>query len=196
MRKRILVPAAAVLLTATLGTAAPRHDPPACVVATRWVRAHHDRLPTTLAEYARYDKLYRRAIYEALPPATRQAFWRQHLEGFLRPGSPLTEPQKAAVRDAMAYLPALTVNNPDRAVANALRERLSRQFDRDLLRTVFFRLGPVPADPAEATRRPLCDCSDDFDCFAGTVCKPLICSFTLGCGVFGSDTCSGVCRTP
>ncbi|HET7464649.1 MAG TPA: bacteriocin fulvocin C-related protein [Longimicrobium sp.] len=196
MRKRILLPAGAVLLTAMLGTAAPRHEPPACVVAARWVRAHHDRLPTTLAEYARYDQVHRRAIYDALPPATRQAMWRQHLDGYLRPGSPLTEPQKAAVRDAMTYLPVLTVNNPDRAVARGLRDRLSTQFDRALLRRVFFKLGPAPAAPADAGKRPLCDCDTDGDCSSGTVCKPLLCSFTTGCGIFGSDTCTGVCRLP
>lgn len=196
MRKRILVPAAAVLLTATLGTAAPRHDPPECAVAAAWVRAHPDRLPTTLGEFARYDKLHRRAIYDALPPATRQAMWRQHLEGYLRPGSKLTDAQKAAVRDAMAYLPALTVNNPDRTVARGLRDRLSTRFDRELLREVFFRLGPAPAQPAGDARRPLCNCDTDGDCFSGTVCKPLLCSFTTGCGIFGSDTCTGVCRTP
>lgn len=197
MRKRTFVPAAAVLLTATLGTAAPRHEPAACVVAARWVRAHHDRLPTTLAGYARYDKVHRRAIYDALSPATRQAMWREQLEGYLRPGSKLTEPQKAAVRDAMTYLPALTVDHPDRAVARGLRDRLSRQFDRALLREVFFKLGPASTETAaDGSRRPLCDCDGDGDCFAPDVCKPLLCSFTLGCGIFQSDTCTGVCRAP
>jgi hypothetical protein len=196
MRKRILAPVLAVVLTAALGSASPKPEPPACAEAAAWVRAHPGALPTTLAGLSRHSKLYRRAIYDALPPATREAMWREQLEGYLRPGSPLTETQKAAVRQVVAQLPALTAVHPDQALARRLRAQLSTQFERPLLRQVFFTLGPAPAQPEPANgARPLCECDGDGDCFPGTTCKPLICSWTTGCGVTGSETCTGVCRT-
>jgi len=196
MRKRILAPVLAVLLITTLGSASSRPEPPACAEAAAWVRAHANALPTTLAGYSRYSRLYRRAIYDALPPATREAMWREQLEGYLRPGTPLTEPQQAAVRRVMAQLPALTAAHPDRALSRQLRTQLSAQFDRPLLRQVFLRLGPTPPDEVAAdARRPLCDCADDGECSLGETCKPVLCSFTTGCGVGGADTCWGVCRT-
>jgi hypothetical protein len=196
MRKRIAAPVLAVLLTTTLGSAGPRPEPPECAVAGAWARAHQNALPTTLAVYSRYSKLYRRAIYEALQPAQREALWREQLEGYLRPGTPLTEPQQAAVRRVMAQLPALTAAHPDRELSRSLRAQLSTQFDRQLLRRVFISLGPTPAPESAAdAKRPPCDCADDGECSLGQTCKPLVCSFTAGCGVGGGDTCWGVCRT-
>ncbi len=199
MRKRIVAPVLAVLLTTGLGPASPRPEAPECVRAAAWVRAHHEQLPTTLAGLSRHSTLYRRAIYDALPPATRQALWRQHLGGYLRPGTTLTEPQQAAVRQVIAQLPMLTAVHPDRERARALQARLSTQFERPLLREVFVKLGgPVPTQPAVGTantRRPLCDCADNGECSPGETCKTVICSFQSGCGVGGWETCWGVCRT-
>jgi hypothetical protein len=201
MRKRILAPLAAVLLTATLGSASPAPDPPACVVAARWVGAHRGALPTTLQAFSRYSILYRRAIYDVLPAATRQAMWREHLEGFLRPGQPFTQPQRAAIRQSIEQLPALTAPNADHASAVRLRQHLLTLFDQPTYKRVFGTLGPVPAAAeqnamrAEAAngRRPLCDCESNDDCGGGT-CAFVLCSFTTGCGPFWSYTCTGVCR--
>ena len=196
MRKRILAPVLAVLLTGTLGTASPRPEPPECAVAAAWVRAHPEALPTTLAGLSGYSRLYRRAIYDAATPAVREAMWREQLEGYLRPGSPLTEPQKAAVRQVITQLPKLTAVHPDRVLARRLRTQLSTQFDRQLLRQVFINLGPAPArEPSAAGRKPLCDCDGDGDCSEGQTCRPILCSFTTGCGIGGADFCTGVCRT-
>jgi hypothetical protein len=194
MRKRILAPVFAVLLTATVGGASPRPEPPACAQAVAWVRAHHDALPTTLAGLSHYSTLYRRAIYDALPPGTREARWREHLEGFLAPGQPLSDKQKDAVRGVIAQLPRLTARTPDRALARRLRTELSAEFERPLLRKVFFILGPegVRPHPGDA-RLPQCDCDTDGDCFGGT-CQPLRCSLTTGCGVTGAEWCTGVCQ--
>jgi hypothetical protein len=196
MRKRIIAPAFAVLLTATLSSAAPRPEPPACAVATAWARAHRSELPTTLAGLSRHTKLYRRAIYEVLPPATREAMWREQLEGYLRPGTPLTQTQQAAVRQVITQLPALTAVHPDRALEHRLRTQLSTQFERPLLRQMFLTLGPTSTEPATgANAKPLCDCEGDGDCGEGTTCRFVNCSFTSGCGVGGGGFCVGVCRT-
>jgi len=195
MRKRILAPLAAVLLTATLGSAAPAGDPPECVVASRWVRAHRGELPSTLAEISRYSILYRRAIYDALPPATRQALWREHLEGILASDQALTGAQRAAIRESMALLPALTAAHPDRAVGDRLRDHLKTLFDAPTYKRVFATLGPQPApDPQAAAKRPLCDCESDYDCGGFGTCAYVICSFTTGCGPYWGYTCTGVCR--
>lgn len=195
MRKRILAPLAAVLLTATLGSAAPAGDPPDCVVAARWVRGHHGELPSTLAQLSRYSILYRRAIYDVLPPATREAMWREQLEGFLRPGQPFSDAQRAAIRESMAQLPALTGQVRDRATAERLRDHLKTLFDAPTYKRVFATLGPPPApDRQAAARRPLCDCESDYDCGGFGTCTYVICSFDSGCGPFWSYTCTGVCR--
>ncbi|HET7464648.1 MAG TPA: bacteriocin fulvocin C-related protein [Longimicrobium sp.] len=195
MRKRILAPFAAVLLTATLGSAAPAGDPPECVVAARWVRAHRGELPTTLGQFSRYSLAYRRAIYDVLPPATRRALWHEQLEGFLAPGQPFSDTQRAAIRDAIARFPALIGPGRDRAAAARLRDHLRTLFDQPTYKRVFVVLGPTPAqEPAgAAAKRPLCDCASQDDC-PGTSCAFILCSSQTGCGLGGEDTCTGVCR--
>lgn len=197
MRKRILAPVLAVLLTATLGSASPPPEPPECVAAAAWVRVHPDQMPTTLAGLSRHSKLYRRAIYDVLPPAAREAMWREQLEPWLRPGTPLTATQQAAVRNVITHLPALTAVHPDRALGRSLQVRLATQFDRSQMRGIFLQLGgPVPGQPAVGSansRRPTCDCADNGECAEGESCKPVICWYSSGCGVAGSDTCTGYC---
>jgi len=194
MRKRLLAPAAAVLLTATLGSAAAAPEPPECVVAARWVQAHRGALPTTLGEFSRYSILYRRAIYDVLPPATREALWREHLEGFLRPGQPFNEAQRAAIREAITQLPAYTgAVKPERASADALTAHWLTLFDRQTMKRVFGTLGPMPAPAASNARQPLCDCESDWDCGGGT-CGFTRCSFATGCGPFWDYLCTGFCK--
>lgn len=202
MRKRVLAPVFAVLLTATLGTAAPIGDPPECVVALRWAEAHRGELPTTLREYSRYPEVYRKAMYQVLSPAARQALWREQYEGYLRPGQPLNDAQRSAVREVITKLPALTAATPDRAEAERLRTRFAPLFDRELFKAVFYRLGPADAAPQTAQaqgRRPLCDCESDLDCESvgyGYVCKYSLCTFAAGCGFNGSTYCARVCGLP
>ena len=194
MRKRLLAPLAAVLLTGTLGSAAPAADPPECVVAQRWVTAHRGALPGNLAEMSRYSLAYRRAIYDVLPAAARESMWRQQLEGALRADGSLTEAQRATLREMIALLPALTAHQTDRAAAERLRTRLTNEFGRDGYRRIFGTLGPVPAQPATTSaRQPLCNCESDGDCGGGT-CGYTRCSFTEGCGPFWSYTCTGFCK--
>jgi hypothetical protein len=198
MRKRITAPVFAVLLTATLGSATPPRDPPECVVAAAWVRAHHSALPTTLAEVSRYPIVYRRAIYDALPGDVRAGLWREQLEGFLRSGQRLSAAQRAAVREAIAQLPALTAPGADGAAGRRLGQHLSTLFDRATVRRVFVRLGPPPAAAPAKAKRPGCDCNtiEDFgECGEGYTCTYYPCNSTnTGCGPFWSGPCDGFCR--
>jgi len=194
MRKRLFAPLAAVLFTATLGSAAPASDPPECVVAQRWVAAHRGALPATLPALSRYSLAYRRAIYDVLPATARESLWRQQLNGVLQGDRTLTDAQRATVREMLAQLPALTAHQTDRAAADRLRARLTAEFGRDGYRRVFGVLGPVPErQNTTAARQPLCNCEDDGDCEGGT-CGFTRCSFTEGCGPFWSYTCTGFCK--
>jgi hypothetical protein len=197
MRKRLLATATAVLLTATLGSAAPITEPPECVLAEQWVRAHADDLPTTLTGISRHSPTYRRAIHNALPRETRVALWREHMGSFLAPESGLNEEQRAAVREVIARLPALHAEGADPAERRALTAHLKTLFPRELGGRVFNRLGPPPAAVNGKAARPLCNCSfdDTFDECGGGTCSTNLCSGTRGgCGLSGLDGCFGVCR--
>lgn len=197
MRKRILAPVLAAMLTVTLGSAGPSTEPPECVLAERWVQANADRLPTTMAEMSRFSMTYRRVIQNALPRETRAALWREHMESFLAPESGLNDAQRAAVREVIARLPALHAEGADPAERRALAKRMKTIFPRELGAQIFNRLGAPPADATSAAARPLCDCSfdDSFDECSGGTCTTNLCSFTnWGCGISGSDGCYGVCR--
>jgi hypothetical protein len=195
MRKRLLGTLTAVLLTATLGSAAPITDPPECVLAEQWVRAHADDLPTTLAAISRHSPAYRRAIHNALPRETRVALWREHMGSFLAPESGLNEPQRAAVREVIARLPALHTADSDPAERRALKARLATLFPRELSARVFSQLGPAPVAAKGTNARPLCNCSDGSECGGVGTCTNSLCTFTQwGCGIGGSDGCFGVCR--
>ncbi|HEX8830185.1 MAG TPA: bacteriocin fulvocin C-related protein, partial [Longimicrobium sp.] len=144
----------------------------------------------------RYSVLYRRAIYDVLPPAQRAALWREQLEGYLAPDKPFNDAQRAAIRDAIAQLPALTANNPDRARADQVANRLYSLIDRPTVRRMIGVLGPLPTPQARAAnaKRPFCDCESDYDCGGFGTCTFVQCSFDSGCGPFMGYICTGVCR--
>ncbi len=201
MRKRLLGTLAAVLLTATLGSAAPITEPPECVLAEQWVRAHADDLPTTLAGISRFSPTYRRAIHNALPRETRVALWREHMASFLAPESGLDEGQRAALREVIARLPALHAEGADPAERRALVAYLKPIFPRALGTRIFVTLGEPPATPPGTAALPLCNCTglgeDEGypECTGGGKCTFNLCSFTnSGCGFSGLDGCYGVCR--
>lgn len=198
MRKRILAPTLFVLLSATLGSAAPVTEPPECVVAAAWVRAHAADLPTTLPELSKHSMAYRRAIYDVLPAATRASLWREHLQGFLRPDAPLTDEQRVTVREVIEVLPALTAPGADRAWTRSVGRRVAEKFDRELRASVFVTLGTAPAAAAKASALPLCNCDPTgggTECQDGRSCTGYACGSTSsGCGVTWSEPCIGVCR--
>jgi hypothetical protein len=191
---------AAVLLTATLGSAAPITEPPECVLAEQWVRAHADDLPTTLAGLSGFSMTYRRAIHNALPRETRASLWREHMESFLAPDAGLNDAQRAAVREVIARLPAFHAADSDPAERRAMARRLTTLFPRELSTRIFATLGEPPATAEGTAALPLCNCSGlEFEeglseCGSGT-CTFNRCSFTSsGCGAFGTEPCHGVCR--
>jgi len=201
MRKRLLATATAVLLTATLGSAAPLTDPPECVLAAQWVGAHADDLPTTLSELSPFSMTYRRAIYDALPPDARVSLWREHMERFLRPESPLDEAQRAALRGVIPRLPELTVPERDPAGRRALTKQLAAIFPRELGSRIFTTLGDAPTSSQAGGAAPTCNCDPLFEgigdfasCIEGTACTMSYCNPTqTGCGFGWSSGCIRFC---
>jgi hypothetical protein len=200
MRKRILAPLLTVVLTATLGSASPAPEPPECVVAAAWVHAHADVLPTTLAEFSTFSMAHRRAIYSALPPNVRVSLWREHMERFLRPESPLNEAQRAALRGVIARVPELTLPDREPAEQQALIKQLATIFPRDLGVRLFVTLGDAPTSSRAGDSAPTCNCdptaeSSEFrTCFDGTACTMSYCNrTTMGCGFFWNSVCMRFC---
>lgn len=191
MRKHIVAPAIALLLTAALG-AGPAKGPPECVLAARWVQAHSNALPTTLGEISTLPMAYRRAIQAALPPEARVALWREQLEPWAAPGSGLNDRQRAAVREVIERLPALHSAATGRAEARALSARVLPLFEPALGARIFAQLGPAPA---AAKGFIVCGCSrnSSADCPGGSCefasCHPL----ASGCGFGGAEPCDGLC---
>jgi hypothetical protein len=120
-----------------------------------WIAGHRDALPRTLGELAHFPVSYRGAIVRALPPAAREAIWREHFAGFLAADSPLSVEQQALVREAMADLPTLMADDLATAQARAreLEARMGPLFSRPEAFRIFGVLGPpepaggLPAPP-------------------------------------------------
>ncbi|HEX8432723.1 MAG TPA: bacteriocin fulvocin C-related protein [Longimicrobium sp.] len=196
MRKRILAPTLFVLLSATLGSAAPITEPPECVVAAAWVRAHAAELPTTLPELSKHSTAYRRAIYAVLPAATRASLWREHLQSFLRSDAPLTAEQRVVVGEVIEVLPALTAPGANRAWTRSVERRVAEKFAGPLRASIFMTLGTLPAAAPKASPGPWCNCEvygDPAECQTG-ICVNSLCTYYTGCGRMWGDQCTGLCR--
>ena len=107
-----------------------------------WVKAHRDRLPTTLAELARYPVSYRRVIVGAVPTAVRVRLWQEHLESFLDPTSPLTPEQQAFVRECRDTVHRILAEPIDREAMHAWGERGRRILGPEHALRVLAMLGP------------------------------------------------------
>jgi hypothetical protein len=198
MRKRFVLPALAILSTSVLASAGPVPDPPACVRAAAWVRAHRGELPATLAALSRHPIPYRRAIYAALPSEARASLWREHLAGFVAPASELNDAQRAAVHAVMRQLPALTAPDADGDALHALERRLGEIFAPSLGARVFAVLGPAAGPGSDMD----CDCAvgSMFTC-GGKGSVPCAVSMECvvvpsRCGFMWGFDCDGVCGFP
>lgn len=181
---------------------------PECEQAQAWAAARAGRLPATLDEVAAFPTVHRHAIFLALPAERKAALWQQRLEQIAR--GPLTPAQRALLNEAR------TIVTPDiyrtRQVPKEWTERATREFGRDGFKRNFKELADGEGsyrtldsslvklrqrwnDFATTWARPLCECSyGTDDCGPGWICCPLLCSFTYGCGPFGTYTCDSVCR--
>lgn len=190
MKMRMIIPGMALLFLAGTG-AGSLPEPPECVEAAAWVRAHADALPATLAALSEFTPVYRRTILDALPVETRVSLWREHLEGFLAPQAGLDDRQRAGVREVIERLPALHTPGSGAAEARALGARVVPLFPPEAASRIFTEIGPAPAE----RDRTHCYCSmaSSVECPGGECvsasCRPL----ATGCGVGGAEPCDGFC---
>lgn len=181
---------------------------PECQRAQAWAAARSASLPATLAEVAAFPTVYRHAIFAALPAETKAALWHARLDQ-VAAGS-LTPAQRALVERARSIV------TPDiyrtRQVPKDWVARATREFGREAFRRNFKELaeGDGSFDTLDSSllllkrrwaalattwARPECECAyGTDDCGPGWICCPLLCSFTYGCGPFGTYTCDSVCR--
>lgn len=119
-------------------------NPDACAYDTvlAWVKARRDRLPTTLAELARYPMAYRRVIVGAVSSPVRVHLWQEHLESFLSPVSPLTQQQQAFVRECRDTVHRIFTEPVDREALHAWGERGRRILGPEQALRILATLGP------------------------------------------------------
>ena len=118
-----------------------------------WVNTHRDRLPQTLAEFARYPMAYRRMIHGVLPVDVRVRLWQEHLSSFLSPTSTLTVEQQAFVREYRAALPSVLTDPLNHDQLRAFGDRGRAVLGPEYAVRILATLGPqepedgLPAPP-------------------------------------------------
>ena len=119
-----------------------------------WVEAHGDSLPQTLHELSRYPVAYRRVIQGRVPADVRIGFWRDHLESFLGPSSPLGAEQQAFVREVLGQLDDIFAAKEvdGQARAKEFESRMLPLFSRQQAHDIFALLGPP--EPPEGIAPP------------------------------------------
>jgi hypothetical protein len=120
----------------------------------KWVEAHADALPQTLAELSAFPMAFRRVIVNYVSPERRTMLWQEHLRSFLGPDSTLTHEQRELVEDMIVRLPDIFASQQLEAQAKMrpLEERLRVAFERKQAAAMFGMLGP--AEPPEGLPIP------------------------------------------
>lgn len=109
-----------------------------------WVEAHHDRLPTTLAELAQFPVAFRRVIVNAVSAEQRIRFWQAHLSTFLEPGAGLTAAQRTVIAEMIPQVsdlfggPLLEAQSKMRP----LEQRMNQTFSRAQCAAIIGMVGP------------------------------------------------------
>ena len=175
---------------------------PECVLATEWVEANPDALPTTLESYSTYSSAYRRAIYEALDVEARISLWKEHLASVAHA---ITSPEQRLFLQA-APLGFYLGGNASESEVRAFEKEAIAILGEELTRAAFYSLGgPVPVQDGEG-QFPDCSCRiptelnpSPKDCVAGSVCLAKLIIFDVcrdtksGCGFLDLFACSGLC---
>lgn len=171
--------------------------------AARWVRDNADRLPTSYGELITHPMGYRRAIFAAVPPSVRVAFWQEHFEYFRSERAPLTSAQAVVIDTATRLAHELRTGTTDEPARQALRAAALEAFGASETRALLATLGPPDTEyPTERSAVELADCDSScatgsFNCSGSSSCwaAPWHCNRTSnGCGWMWIEPCSGTCR--
>jgi hypothetical protein len=194
---------------------------PECERAADWVVAHRGSLPTTLEGLSAFPPSYRRAIADALPPATIAELWRTNTINLANRSTNSPAQREATLEMARLISPVLYDRNPEFDAARLnLREdltaRLIAAYPDQNDRVAFGNLGPSEPSfslnrggliqlgqgvrnmfTANAGRLLNCNCSTWFDCAQTAIsCNYGNCTQVYQCGPFGGIRCDGRCVYP
>jgi hypothetical protein len=184
---------------------------PICKQAVEWAGTHRDSLPTTLAGFAKYTSVYRRAIYGTLSKEHKIGLWREHFATFRTAGT-LTAEQQRFLAEVDRDLES-TIESADsptkRARFKEMEQRINALFGHDLGRRLFsLRSLGAPSETAtdpstggpNHAQREFCNCnpeSQGFDCgsgycdASGSDCWPV--PTWPGCGPLSEAPGTGLC---
>ena len=194
-------------------------DIPECVLASQWVSANVDALPTTLEAFGEHSATYRRAIYGALDSEARISLWREHLAAVT---PEVTSPEQRLFLDRVSReLEGHLRGTAPRSELEELAKEATATLGVDMARRALTSLGAeampggVTQDPPDA--RPDCTCVVDSDlspvpfndCLRGVIGEELgegldeVCwrgppgqgceALETGCGLWDEEPCDGRC---
>ncbi|WP_157874497.1 bacteriocin fulvocin C-related protein [Streptomyces sp. AcH 505] len=170
--------------------------------ASRWVKAHLDRLPSGYAEFVSYPADYRRAIYGALSASARSDLWVAHFANYRKTHPGLTAEQSAVLDDATRTAPQIIAGRRQGEAAEGLEGAALAVFGESEARAILRVLGPADTQsvsPRSDQNVQLVDCNSqcagtgscDTVCYA----SPYYCNWTdYGCGPLWLGPCSGLCN--
>jgi len=183
---------------------------PECKVATAWVAENSASLPTTLKELRKYDQVYRKRIFAALPREIKISLWHEQLRYYV--ASPELSPEQHLL---VSLVDATLDSNFTLEAARAIEVRMKPQFvavlGNELTRKIFYSLGAIDglsgaqstlANPNDKKTSPNekkvgCGCSqiDFYGCliFSETCVNANCIDTSFGCGFWWLLSCDGAC---
>ncbi|WP_069159696.1 bacteriocin fulvocin C-related protein [Nocardia altamirensis] len=171
--------------------------------AQAWVLANRANLPRGYAEVIAYPLAYRRAIYQASPPAVRSALWSAHLREYRSARPHLTTEQLDVLNRAAALAARESVFTAQGVAQLRQAEDVHRSAVAELgaheVYQAFGMLGPIEAATTQVARYRDCECAFQHDYCGRYTCHNQPgrdnCNYLSdGCGWFWNEPCAGLCR--
>ena len=122
----------------------PRPAQPSFAQIDRWIDAHAEQLPRTLAELSTYPMAFRRVIVNRVAPAVRASLWQEHLRTFLGPDSTLGPAQRAFVEETIDRCPDIFggTHADTQTQVLTLEPQIAALFTREQAIAMFGTIGP------------------------------------------------------
>ncbi len=193
-----------------------------CDAAKAWAEAKGDTLPTSWTALSTLPPEYRTQVMDRLTAPGRMAIWIAQLDYYIREGSEMTQPQRAALADLRnALRPTMFEPGSSELVEAVDLEALQVLLGRETSRRVLFDVGyPFQPDVLggaaqglngvsqsslttthNSTPQQICNCNNQDGNYCETYFGPGAgcysnggCDSTpTGCGPFDTASCTGKC---
>lgn len=183
-----------------------------CEEIQKWITVNRDSLPQDYDGLMDLPKSHRRAVLGAMSGEAKSLAWRQHIERYMDTRSrELSVEQMDLLEEVLGLLTprVFKITREDPAYKPlveepfaALTARAHALFSEEEIGDIFYRLGSADDDRGHegsvAEKRLIspCNCVSSYDCdYFGycnkfSFCRPV----QGGCGYFGWDDCTGLCR--